>query len=664
MKPRRRIVRILRWAATGIAALVLLVVAALAFLIGTQTGTRLLFARLGALLPGTFAVQSAEGPIDSPLTLRGVVSKRPGTEIHIDRLYLEWRLRELLAKRVDVGRLYADGVHIVSTPDPNQQPSPLPDLDLHFNIVVRDARVRGLTIGTPTVGAGVAAAGVTAPPGSPASATVAAAGAAKTTLAATAVATTVATAATATPPAPPTVIDEIDLETTDISNLVHIDRLAVRSALLRADVSGTVQPRGDYPVDLAARWEVHPGGTPPMAAVVGSGTLKGTLANLHVDQALTAPFDVRVAAVLFQPMRDLRLDGRLVFNRINPRRLRADLPDLPASGQIAIRGSGAQFDSWGAVEGAMAPAGNFRLDYRVTRQGDAWQVHQADVTLPGTPSRVALRGRVVLPATASNGASNLDVDLQASWRDAAWPPRGKAAFASPRGEAHVVAGASGARGAQAGAPGEAAQPTRAANAKAAVTGGSGTGGSGGGAPAGSLSSEGTVSAVVTSLGPVAASYRLTRQGGDWHLEKMELAVPGTSTHLDASGRMTQRGQSFDVDAALNWRDLAWPLTGPSSVKSRQGQARGAGSLDSFRAQISAELAEGPTAVSAAPAASAGPAARAARKASTANAANAERSGNPPSAGQIAGAGATQNANAGGGALSAPATSSATGTAAA
>src|SRR6202158_1092734 len=315
MKPRRHIVRILRWAAISFAALVLLVVAALAFLIGTQTGTRLLFARLGALLPGTFEVRSAEGRIDSPLTLHGVVYKRPGTEIHIDRLYLEWRLRELLAKRVDIGRLYADGVHIVSTPTPNQQPSALPDLDLHFNIIVRDARVRGLTIGSPTVGAGGAAAGAPAPPGSPASATAAAAGAAKTTVAATAAATTVATAATANPPSPPTVIDEIDLKTTDISNLVHIDRLAVRSALLRAEVTGTVQPRGDYPVDLAARWEVHPGGTPPMATVAGSGTLKGTLANLHVDQVLTAPFDVRLAAVLFQPMRDLRLDRRLVFNR-------------------------------------------------------------------------------------------------------------------------------------------------------------------------------------------------------------------------------------------------------------------------------------------------------------------------------------------------------------
>jgi translocation and assembly module TamB len=568
---RRRLVRVLIWVGTGLAALVLLVVLALAFLIGTQAGTAFLFARLGALLPGTFEVQKAEGRIDSPLTLHGLVYKRPGMEIRIDRIYLEWKLRELLAKRVDVGKLYADGVHVISTPQPNQEPTKLPDLDLHYNIIVRDARVRGLTLGSPSVGAGGA------------------------------------------PPAPPTVIDEIDLKTTDISNRVHVDRLAVRSALLRADVSGDVQPQGDYPVDLAVRWEVHPPGPPATAPLAGGGTLKGTLANLRVAQALAAPFDVRIAAVLIQPMRDLRFDGTLAFNGVNPRRLRADLPDLPASGQVAVRGTLARFDSWGAVDGAMDPAGRFHLDYRVARDGDHWQVHQADLALPGTPSRVALRGRVTLPATAANGASNLDLDLTASWRNAAWPPRGKPSFASPQGEAHIIARASGAnpagpaaaqtaRAAAAGSPtgqsqaGKVTQPTRAANAQAAVTGGAG--GPGGGPPAGSLSSEGTVRAVVTSLGPLAASYRLRREGGDWRLEKLDLTVPGTATQVAVSGSATQRGNTFDLDAGVSWHELAWPLSGPPSVRSRQGQARVAGSLDSFRAQVSAEVAAAPVAAAA------------------------------------------------------------------
>ncbi|HYL04694.1 MAG TPA: translocation/assembly module TamB domain-containing protein, partial [Thermoanaerobaculia bacterium] len=605
MTRRRRFVRILVWLAAVLGGLVLLAVLTLAFLIGTPTGTRLLFSRLGALLPGTFSVKSTEGRIDSPLTLHGMVYKRPGMEIRIDRLYLEWRLRELLARRVDVRRLYADGVHVVSTPSPNPQPTQLPDLDLHFNVIVRDARVRGLTLGS----GGMAAA--EAGPAAPVAGATAAAGAAA---AAAAAASGTATPTTSAATAAPTVIDEIDLSTTDIGNLVRLDRLAVRSAVMRADITGTVQPRGDYPVDLAMRWEVHPPGPPATAPVVGSGTMKGSLATLRVDQTLTAPFDVRVAAVLFQPLRDVRFDGRVAWNGVNPHRLRADLPDLQASGQAAARGSLDRFDSWGAVAGAMAPAGSFHLDYRVSRQGDAWQVQQADLTLPGTPSRVALRGRVLLPATAASGAGNLDLDLQASWRDAAWPPRGKASFASPRGEAHVAVHAGG------------AHPAGQAAAAAA------------GAPAGSLSSEGTVQAVVTSLGPIAASYRLTRQGADWRLEKLDLAVPGTATHLAASGRVAQRGQTFDVDAGIDWRDLAWPLTGPPSVRSRQGQAKIAGSLDSFRAQISADLAAGPGAAAPAGAAASAGGAGAGTGSSAAAAKAAPTAANPavvPSAAQPA-----------------------------
>src|SRR5258708_4733743 len=188
MRPRRRrivrIVRIVVWLATGIAALVLLVAVALAFLIGTQTGTRFLFARLGALIPGTFEVRSAE-----------------------------------------VGS--GGGATVAAT------------------------------------GPAAPVAGATAAAGAAAAAAAAASGAGTPT-------TTAAAAA-------PTVIDEIDVATTDIGNLVHLDRLAVRSAVLRAEVTGTVQPRGDYPVDLAMRWEMHPPGPPATAPVLGNGTLKVSL---------------------------------------------------------------------------------------------------------------------------------------------------------------------------------------------------------------------------------------------------------------------------------------------------------------------------------------------------------------------------------------------------
>jgi translocation and assembly module TamB len=589
---RRRVVRILVYVAAGIAALLVLLGLGLAFLVGTQTGTRFLFARLGAFLPGTFAVRQADGRIDSPLTLSGVTYKKPGMEVTIDRLYLEWRLHALLERRLDIGRLYADGVHVVSTPSPGKEPTQLPDLDLHFNIIVRDARVRRLTLGSPSPGAPAPA----VPPGAVPNPSPPPPGAAPPTV------------VPQTAAAAPLVIDEIDLKTSDIRNRVRIDQLAVRSALLRADLSGTVQPQGDYPVDLNVRWAVRPPGPPVTAEVVGGGTLTGTLASLHVEQALTAPFDVRLAAVLTQPLRDLRFAGRLAFTGVNPRRLRADLPDLPASGLLTASGSLDRFTSAGTVEGTMEPAGRFRVDYQIERQGDAWQVRQANVALPGTPVRLALSGRIDLPAAAAPAASgangpNLDADLHASWTDLTWPPRGKASFASPRGAAHLVAHARG----PATTPGR--PPTAATSPPA--------GGAGGASAAGSLTSEGSLQATVATVGPLSANYRLHRDGAGWRLDSLDLGIPGTATHVAASGRVTPRAATVDLDAALEWRALRWPLTGPPQVTSAQGRARVAGSLDSFHAQVSADLAPGPgSAVAPIRAAGAGPTAPATRPAAS------------------------------------------------
>ncbi|HVT59378.1 MAG TPA: translocation/assembly module TamB domain-containing protein [Thermoanaerobaculia bacterium] len=491
MKHRRRLVRIAIWSAAGLLGLVLLLAAAAALLLGTQGGTRFLFARLGALMPGSFEVAALEGPIRGPLTIHGLTYKREGMQVKIDRLHLEWRLHGLLERRLDIQRLYADGVHIVTTPTPNQQPAArLPDLNLHFNIIVRDARVRGITL--------------------------------------------------ASADGPPSLIDEIDLVTSDIHNLVRIDRLAVRSALLRAQVSGTVQPLGDYPVDLAAQWAVHPAG---MAEVAGGGTLRGTLEKLDVAQAVTAPFALRVAAVLGTPMRDLHFDGRIGFAQVNPRRLKADLPDLAATGEVAARGTLESFTSWGTLRGAVDPAGAVGVTYNVTRQGDNWQIVHADVDLPGTPTRLSLGGRLRL------AGHNVDLDGSASWHDLAWPPRGKASYRSAQGNLRLTAHGTGE----------------------------------------ALASQGSLRAAFEPLGALAADYRLARRGAEWRLEQAEISVPGKPTRLSLAGRFAQKGQQLDLDATAHWHELVWPLTGAPSVRSREGQAKVAGNLDGYRAEIAADF---------------------------------------------------------------------------
>ncbi|HEX3127499.1 MAG TPA: hypothetical protein VH394_09220, partial [Thermoanaerobaculia bacterium] len=278
---RPRLKKILIRTALGLFTLAVILAATFWFLAGTQSGTQWLFTRLGALMPGKLEVAQMTGPLRGPLDIRGLKYEREGFEMYVDHVQLEWRLREIAQRRLDIQQLYADGIRIVTTPsEEKKERTPLPDVNLRFNIIVRDARVRDLSVASKTP----------------------------------------------QPEEKPFVIDRIDLATTAIRNDVRVDSLTVRSPTFDADVKGSVRPQGDYPVDLAVRWTYR---APDMAPFSGNGKLAGTLKDLQVTQELGAPFPVSLNATLQEPLYELRFDGRAKFSRLNPRLIKADLPDIP-----------------------------------------------------------------------------------------------------------------------------------------------------------------------------------------------------------------------------------------------------------------------------------------------------------------------------------------------
>ncbi len=377
--PRLR--RFLLWGGAAFILLAVLLGAGVWFLLGTQGGTEFLFTRLGALMPGALEVGELHGPLRGPLDIRGLSYKRDGLEMHVDRVQLEWHMRELLSRRLDIEKLHAQGIRIIPTPTAKkEEPTALPDLNLGFNILVRDAQVRDLQIGAPGE--------------------------------------------------EPLVIDRIDLATTAIGNNFKIERFVIRAPLLDGDISGKFQPQGDYPVDLAVQWKVRP---PDMAAFSGRGSLTGTLEQLRVAQTVDAPFPVRLDATLLQPLRDLKFDARVAFSEFNPRLIKADLPDIPARGEVQAKGEVEAFTSTGTVRGTIEQAGGpVEVAYRLARDGERWTIQQADIALPGTPTRIDARGLLTV-----NG-KDLDIQAQASWRNLRWPLRGgEPTVASARGNATV-----------------------------------------------------------------------------------------------------------------------------------------------------------------------------------------------------------------------------------
>ena len=381
-----RLKKIAKWASIGLLSLVVILGAAFWFLAGTQGGTQWLFTRLGALMPGKLEVAEMTGPLRGPLDIRGLSYEREGFEMHVDHVQLEWKLRELLNRQLDIQKLHADGIRILTTPtEEEKEKGPLPDVNLRYNIIVRDALVTNLSMGAKN-----------APPGEP-----------------------------------PFVIDRIALATTAIQNDVRVDSLTVRAPTFDADVKGTVRPLGDYPVDLDVKWAYR---APDMAPFSGNGQLAGTLKELLVTQTLATPFPANVNATLHEPLYNLRFDGRAKFSGLNPQRIKADLPNMPASGQIAIKGDLENFTSLGTVEGVVEQVGAVRADYSLEREGELWKIESADVALPGTRARVSANG------TLKFDGENLDMNAKASWENVAWPLRGAEPVAASRKGTATVSG--------------------------------------------------------------------------------------------------------------------------------------------------------------------------------------------------------------------------------
>ena len=396
-RPRRsRRRRAAIWGGLALALLAVLLTVAALWLVDTGGGARFAVARVSGMLPGRLTVAEVEGPLRGPLTLRGVRYETESLIVEIDEVKLDWRLRELRRRVIDVDSLVARGVRVRMLPSEVAERRELADINLRYNVVLRSLRVEDMQVFRP--------------------------GQEK-----------------------PLVIDRLTLATGEWRDRVTIEDVDVVSPHFDLEASGSLLPTGDYPLELQVVWGYHPpedvaAGRPPLA---GRGTLAGTLRELRVEQRLEKPFAAQISAVLADPLYDLRFRGTAEIDGLDLRWYVADSPVTLASGTVRAEGSGVNsFRGEGKARLATVEWGEVDADFDLARDGGRWRFERLVMRQPGRPGSANWVGTVTVAeaeAEAGKEAPPPALEGRLTWRQLTWPLTGGAdpAVRSARGSAVI-----------------------------------------------------------------------------------------------------------------------------------------------------------------------------------------------------------------------------------
>jgi translocation and assembly module TamB len=113
----------LAWSGIVVAALIMVAVGAVLWIINTQSGTRFAAARATALLGDKLAIGSIDGSIAGPLRLTNFRYRDPaaGVDASVAQLEVDLVLNDLWRKLLHVGQLEVSGVDVLLT-EPTEPP--------------------------------------------------------------------------------------------------------------------------------------------------------------------------------------------------------------------------------------------------------------------------------------------------------------------------------------------------------------------------------------------------------------------------------------------------------------------------------------------------------------------------------------------------------------
>jgi len=352
------------------------------FLVGTETGLRVLAGLSQRAWPGTLAIGQVEGSLWKGAVLHRVRVHVTEADVEIRRLSFGWQPGRLRQGELHIDSLRAEDTDLTlraASPAAEQAPA-LPTVSLPIRLILDALVLERLRIQPPE--------------------------------------------------GEPAVLERVEMAVDWQGHDLSLTRLALAiSAPARAEmrVGGKLALRDRYPLTADIQWRLEAQPAP----IAGEGRVEGDLSVLRIRHRSSGGVVSHVDAELFDVVDALRWRAEAGLDEVPLQAFGGGLPQGILSARVTSEGSLEALTAVAEVEASMTDLvdlGALLAKTELNLEGDVLEVRALTLAATQSEASVSGQGRVLLGA-----AEGPSLDLKLQWRDLAWPLQGEPQYQSPEG---------------------------------------------------------------------------------------------------------------------------------------------------------------------------------------------------------------------------------------
>lgn len=343
----------------------------------TETVLAWVLSQVNDALPGELSYESLQASLGGPVILEGLRYEDDALLVAVGNLELAVDVA-IFSRSVTLNRLQAFNVTVhlppPSSEPPSEEPFVLSDISLPVSLDVQQVAVRQLSL---------------LPYGA----------------------------------SEPILVEQINLRARTVEDTLQVDTAQVQLPQGQANLSGSLTPVGQYPMDLQLNWEWQQAG---VGSYAGEGTLSGDFSELRTLQTVSGDLQGELQASVADPLGSPRWSVNLnalmpdlgvVQQDFQGRDLRVqlqsegDLSDYQASGELST--------------GALPEVGEILAALELSGGADTLRLPRLQLSASESP--------LALDVSADIDLSQQILNAQGHWQDLAWPLTGDPQVALPQG---------------------------------------------------------------------------------------------------------------------------------------------------------------------------------------------------------------------------------------